>query len=159
MADSAAPTTGPSAAMRGRAIRSLPALILSLALLSGPGPATGEEHVPRAAFGRATFELSCVVCHGARGRGDGAMAGALAVPAPDLTRLARRNGGPFPRERVRAIIEGGPARAEHGGQMPAWGLLFLKDFEAGPAGVPMDRRALVQRRIEDLVIYLESIQE
>lgn len=159
MTDSADPSTDPSAALRGRAFRPLPALVLALALLSGSGPAAGEGHIPRAAMGRATFELSCVVCHGPQGRGDGAIAGALAVPAPDLTQLARRNGGPFPRERVRAIIEGGPTRTEHGGQMPAWGLIFLKDFEAGPAGVPMDRRALVQRRIDDLVIYLESIQD
>lgn len=159
MANCAAPSTDPSAAPRRRAFRSLPALLLSLSLLGGSGAATGEEHVPRAAMGRATFELSCVVCHGPQGRGDGAMASALAVPAPDLTQLARRNGGPFPRERVRAIIEGGPARTEHGGQMPAWGLIFLKDFEAHTAGGAVDRRALVQRRIDDLVTYLESIQD
>lgn len=129
------------------------------ALLMPASTALGEDVGPRVALGRVTFALSCAVCHGPSGEGDGALASALSVPAPDLTRLARRNGGPFPRERVRAIIQGGPARAEHGGQMPAWGLVFLKDFEAGGAAPPRDASALVQRRIDDLVVYLQSIQQ
>lgn len=132
------------------------AMMLPL-LLSGGVVNAQEETAPRAALGKLTYQLSCAVCHGPAGKGDGQMAGALVVPAPDLTQLARRNGGPFPRDRVRAVIEGGSMRTEHGGQMPAWGLIFLKDIASD--GARRDVRGMVQQRIEDLVVYLDSIQE
>jgi mono/diheme cytochrome c family protein len=155
-------STAPSRARTQRRRGTLQRLVYAAAmtlpfLLAGGAAKAQDEPAPRAAFGRLTYQLSCAVCHGPSGHGDGQLAGALVVPAPDLTRLARRNGGPFPRERVRAIIEGGSMQAEHGGQMPAWGLIFLKDFAS--EGPPRDARSIVRQRIEDLVVYLESIQE
>ena len=48
-------------------------------------PATSLNNL--ATFGQITYRLSCAVCHGASGRGDGELASSLAVPAPDLTSL------------------------------------------------------------------------
>ncbi|MHB1102866.1 MAG: GyrI-like domain-containing protein [Devosia sp.] len=118
-----------------------------------------EASAARAVFGQITFELSCAVCHGLDAKGDGPMATQLTVPAPDLTLLGKRNGGPFPTKRVTEIINGGQAVSTHGGQMPAWGLIFLKDFEGFNRDSPRDDQALVRRRIDDLVVYLQSIQE
>ena len=135
------------------------AISIVLAGLASAFPALADEDLERRArFGQITFELSCAVCHGGEARGDGPMADRLAVPAPDLTLLARRNGGTFPTERATAIITGGQAVATHGGQMPAWGLIFLKDFEEFDRDAPRDDQALVRRRISDLVAYLQSIQ-
>ena len=108
--------------------------VLAVAAMVFAGGAGAEDATPpRAALGRITFALSCAVCHGQTATGEGAMSSDLAVPAPDLTLLSVRNGGTFPAERVTEIIFGGAAVTVHGGQMPAWGLLFLKDFEAPDA--------------------------
>ena len=55
--------------------------------------------------GRDSFDCYCAACHGVDGRGGGPAASALRTPPPDLTTLARRNGG-FPRELVVAFVEG-----------------------------------------------------
>jgi mono/diheme cytochrome c family protein len=52
------------------------------------------------------FRLYCSNCHGESGRGDGPKTFGLSGPAPDLTGLSERNGGEFPKERLRAIIDG-----------------------------------------------------
>jgi mono/diheme cytochrome c family protein len=100
--------------------------------------------------GRDSFELYCASCHGATGRGEGPVAGALRNRPADLTTLARRHDGAFPSDAVRgAIMGGGPRVVAHGTtEMPVWGPLF-RAFES-------DARARL--RIENLVSYIESIQ-
>lgn len=131
---------------------------LLIATTVGTAAADGTD-VRRAKFGAIAYELSCAVCHGQDGRGEAPLATELSVPAPDLTLLARRNGGVFPADAVSSIIRGGAGVTEHGGQMPAWGLLFLKDFAQVAPGTPRDDAALAARRIGDLVAYLQSIQQ
>jgi len=136
------------------------ATAMATAIIGSAGPVAAQEpSTTRATFGRITFELSCTVCHGADAKGEGPASAQLTVPAPDLTQLSVRNGGTFPTERVTEIIYGGQAVATHGGQMPAWGLIFLRDFEEFNRDTPLDDQALVRRRIGDLVAYLQSIQE
>src|SRR4026209_2699233 len=72
--------------------------------------------------GRDSFDRYCASCHGADGRGGGPVASQLQNRPTDLTTLARRNGGTFPRERVAAFVEGTERLSlTHGsGDMPVW---------------------------------------
>lgn len=51
----------------------------------------------------------------------------LTLPVPDLTGLAARAGGVFPRDRVIATIDGRAVPAAHGGPMPILGELLRGD--------------------------------
>jgi mono/diheme cytochrome c family protein len=76
--------------------------------------------------GADIFRNYCASCHGVDGRGHGPASAALKHGAPDLTRIAQRNRGTFPFQRVKEIIEGresGPLA--HGSrEMPVWGPIF-----------------------------------
>lgn len=69
---------------------------------------------------------------------------------PDLTLLARNNGGRFPYNRVRNTIMGEDMFASHGSrEMPVWGPIFHQiEWDVDRGNV----------RGENLVKYLESIQ-
>lgn len=58
--------------------------------------------------GKEIYGAYCTACHGADGRGGGAIANELPVAPPDLTQLAASNGGVFPSSRVMAKIYGYP---------------------------------------------------
>ena len=116
---------------------------------------TGPRNPPlaiRSLAGRDLFAFYCATCHGRQGTGDGPVAAALKSPPPDLTRLARRNGGTFPRQRVEAFVTnaGDVLTPAHGSSdMPVWGPIFRG----------LDRSdALVKVRIANVVTYIESIQ-
>jgi mono/diheme cytochrome c family protein len=102
--------------------------------------------------GRDIFDFYCATCHGREGRGGGPVAAALRTIPADLTTLAARNGGRFPRERVRDFVTHGRADpVAHGSaDMPVWGPIF----EALDAS---DR--LAQIRIDNVVSYVESLQK
>jgi mono/diheme cytochrome c family protein len=126
-----------------------------LALLGFGASAQGPQQLPRSILadslvGRDSFEFYCASCHGVSGRGDGPIAPALRTRPADLTTLARRNNGAFPREAVVGFVVGkGRTVAAHGTtEMPIWGPLF-RAFESD------DR---VRVRIDNLVSHIESIQ-
>jgi mono/diheme cytochrome c family protein len=110
-------------------------------------PTAGES-------GTTLYRLNCASCHGVDGYGDGPVAKSLTVPVPDLTRIAARRGGRFPREEVARIIDGLSPFAAHGSrEMPVWGYEFFDprlDDEAA--------QALADERVRRLVDYLASIQ-
>jgi len=111
------------------------------ALRTAPVPLTG----------RATFDRYCAGCHGARGRGDGPVASSLASRPPDLSKLAIRNRGGFPRDTVRkAIVNTERATAHSNGTMPVWGPIF-RVFDKSQAEVDV--------RIDAVVAYLETLQD
>jgi hypothetical protein len=106
----------------------------------------------------ADFRMSCSGCHGEGGRGEGAKSFGLSVGPPDLTTLRVRNGGVFPRERLRRIIDGREDIKLHvDREMPVWGQLFKLDAEEGLGGAESDNAA-VQDRIENLIDFIESLQ-
>ena len=76
--------------------------------------------------GAKIFQYHCAVCHGADGRGHGPATAALKHAPPDLTLISQRNGGKFPQQRVRDIIDGTqPVPPAHGNrEMPIWGSIF-----------------------------------
>jgi mono/diheme cytochrome c family protein len=105
--------------------------------------------------GRQLYERFCASCHGESGFGDGPVALALKVVVPDLTRLYRANGGRFPEERVRRIIDGREVYPVHGTRyMPVWGQEL-----AAAEGASPEANAQAERTITKLVDYLHSIQQ
>ena len=102
--------------------------------------------------GRDSFEVYCASCHGVKGTGDGPVARSLKTVPADLTLIARRNGGTFPRQRIASLVTGSEPRlvAAHGSSdMPVWGPVFR-------CLDPSDARVKV--RIENVVDYIETLQ-
>jgi mono/diheme cytochrome c family protein len=102
--------------------------------------------------GSDLYQAYCASCHGRQGKGDGPTVPALKARLPDLTTLARRNGGIFPSARVAALVTHGEALASpaHGSrEMPVWGPIFR-------ALDPNDTRATV--RISSIVEFVASMQ-
>jgi mono/diheme cytochrome c family protein len=109
--------------------------------------------------GEADFGMYCADCHGEDGRGNGPRAFGLSIPPPDVTKLARRHGGTFPRDPVTALIDGRASVAAHGSrEMPVWGKWFKIEAEEGLGGAEGDDGS-IRKRINALVDYLISIQE
>ncbi len=106
--------------------------------------------------GRTAFMADCASCHGGDGKGGGPAARALAVAPPDLTQIAARNGGIFPRNQVMSTIDGLDRGAHFSTAMPEFGAGDMGDtviVEEDGLGTPVPMRLLV------LAEYLESIQE
>ena len=107
--------------------------------------------------GRASYAELCAGCHGPAGRGDGPGAAGLAPAPANLTTIAARNHGTFPRVAVMAQIDGYAKGEPHAGAMPAfWPLLEGRTVlvETAPGVVTPTPEPLVA-----LAAYLESIQE
>ena len=116
-----------------------------------PALAQAKHDASAAAKGAVVYVRYCVSCHGKGARGDGPLAADLRVPVPDMTTLAARNGGSFPEERVRRIIESGEVLRGHGTpDMPAWGDAFKKT-DGTDARTP-------EEAIRNLNHYLWSLQ-
>ena len=109
--------------------------------------------VLKSTYGADLYSFYCSNCHGVTAHGSGAVS-PLQLPAPDLTALARQNGGVFPRERIRASITFGPGtkpRNAHGtADMPVWGTVF-RGLDTSDT--------MTAIRIENLVDYLASLQD
>lgn len=102
--------------------------------------------------GEQMFKQYCAVCHGSDAKGEGPMAPLLKTPPPDLTTLARRHMGKFPREYVKSVLEFGPLPLSHGtSEMPAWGPLFRHNDK--------QNERVVQQRLKNLCDFLASLQE
>jgi mono/diheme cytochrome c family protein len=126
--------------------------LLGVQAQTGATPPGGQLPPPliRSVKGPELFHAYCASCHGVDAKGNGPAAPALKVKPPDLTALAKRNGGQFPEARVRKVIMGDEVLAAHGSrEMPVWGPIFHQIEE------DVDRGHV---RLENLVKYLESIQ-
>ena len=87
-----------------------------LGSLTTLGFAQGED------AGRTEYVANCGSCHGRSGKGDGPVGEALRTRPPDLTLLAKNNGGVFPGEVLHQIIDGRRTLRAHGNyEMPVWG--------------------------------------
>ena len=115
-----------------------------------PPDSEKQQTLIRSLDGATLYRAYCASCHGENGKGDGPVAPALKATVPDLTVIAKNNGGNFPAARVRRIIMGEGMIASHGSrEMPVWGPIFHQveeDVDRGPV------------RLENLVKYLESLQ-
>jgi mono/diheme cytochrome c family protein len=120
------------------------------------------QSVTPAELGKREFESSCASCHGMDAQGDGPMRPFLVRPPTDLTTLARRNGGVYPKSVVADLIDGrgvtGPG--PHGTRdMPVWGRIYREQSEYQTRGTPIPPEWSVRGRIYALVEYLGTVQQ
>lgn len=99
--------------------------------------------------GKEIFDSYCAVCHGKDGKGAGPAAVALKMPPPDLTTIAKRNGGKYEKTAVLSDIKGFNKPAHGSPDMPIWGPIF--DTMAYNSGV-------TTLRLSNLVDYIEKMQ-
>ncbi len=119
--------------------------------------AAGALAQPKVDLGQRDFDAKCAVCHGADGKGKGPFAEQLKRPLPDLTTMAKRNGGVFPADRTFAMIEG--AGAGHGTrEMPVWGLDYTIQATEQLPEMPYNQAVFVRKRITALLDYLNRLQ-
>lgn len=127
--------------------------VFLLALL---GVSTLARSEPPRDLGQREYQANCAICHGLDGKGGERPAPDL----PDLTTLARNNGGQFPLARVYGAIDGRAELRAHGlREMPVWGNYYAMmaipdhdDYRHLP-------EAFVRSRILALIDYLESLQQ
>lgn len=113
----------------------------------------------KAAKGRVTFRTYCASCHGREAKGDGNLAKYLNTPPSDLTAISARRGGEFPREEIAEIIDGRQTTKGHGSRdMPVWGDVFQSPLAEKPGGQEEEPEERARRKVEELVLFLESIQ-
>jgi len=110
------------------------------------------ESLQRPENGAEAFRQHCASCHGTSGQGNGPLAAQMRKAPPDLTQFAQRNGGMFPSERVRRIIDGRDVPSHGDRSMPVWGDTFRRTSREGTD-------AAANARVDALVRYLQSIQE
>ncbi len=101
-----------------------------------------------APVGQETFLRYCAVCHGVDGRGEGPLASAMKKVPPDLTQLAKNNGGKFPQTRVADTIRDGAIPGHGRKTMLEWGKVFGGDKD----------RLEATSMVLDLTMYVESLQ-
>lgn len=121
------------------------------ALVAAPAAAATEVATYS---GEENFQRLCAACHGKFGRGDGPVASALSVPVPNLTTIAQRNDGVFPRAVLRNVVDGRWQIEAHGTrQMPVWGYEFWISEGAGDFS-----EVQVRKTLDELIDYIESLQ-
>lgn len=119
---------------------------------AGGGPAGEREQSVES--GEVAYQRYCASCHGPNGVGDGPSAAALDAPPADLTRIAARRGGVFPRAEVQRMVDGRDPVVAHGvREMPVWGRRFDLDLAPGLA-----TEGQVRGQIQLILDYLEAIQ-
>jgi mono/diheme cytochrome c family protein len=137
-------------------MRSTPLIIpiTACALLFVAGTAAAQQKLD---LGKREFEAKCAVCHGKDAKGKGPYAEQLKKPLPDLTTLARRNGGVFPVTKTYEAIEG--AGGGHGTrEMPVWGLDYTIQASEQLPDLPYNQAVYVRTRIMSLLEYLNTLQ-
>ena len=129
--------------------------IVVAAVLGTESTTTAQEPAARSSLaiaGANNYQQYCVACHGKDAKGTGTLAKNLNPKPADLTGLAARNGGTYPRDMVFQVIDGRQKVKGHGGgDMPQWGDTFLASSGSSDADA-------VKRRIDSLVDYLATLQ-
>lgn len=136
-------------------IRHTAAALIAGATLAFAGAAAAQGKVD---LGKREYDANCATCHGMDGKGNGPSAGILSKPVPDITTLAKRNGGVFPMARVYATIEGEGIAAHGSRDMPIWGADYRMKAAEYYMDVPYNAETYVRTRILSLIDYLYRVQ-
>lgn len=126
--------------------------VMAVAAL-GQKPTVQKTAAPTtsAASAQEMFNSYCASCHGQDLKGNGPAAPAMKQAVPDLTTLAKNNGGTFPTLHVAHIIAGEENYPAHGSSdMPVWGPVFR--------AVSQHDRSVVMLRVNNLTKYIEEHQ-
>ena len=135
----------------------LAVLILTITLsLSTAAFAQTEE----TDLGKKEYDVQCSICHGMDAKGNGVFGQALKVVPPDLTALAKKNGGVFPAERISSVIDGRVEIASHGPRdMPIWGMRYAVNAAERFVDIPYAQETYIRASVLLLVEYLSRIQQ
>jgi mono/diheme cytochrome c family protein len=134
----------------------LATLLLGAAIAVAPALSLASEKLD---IGKREYGASCAACHGVDGRGKGSFAELLPVKMPDLTALAKSNGGVFPIAYVYNVIDGRESFKAHGTrEMPIWGKNL--SYRAAPQydDYAYDPDVFVRARILSVIDYLYRLQ-
>jgi len=119
-------------------------------------PAIGADMID---IGKVEYDQSCASCHGLSGKGKGSFAEAMQLTVPDLTTLAKRNGGVFPVARVYNVIDGREEVKAHGTrEMPIWGKHYAVGASPRYDDYAYNPEAAARGRILSLIDYLYRLQ-
>ena len=133
---------------------------IAAAMLCIGGTALAQPAAQQARdLGRSEFESNCASCHGMQGKGDGVLRPWLTRSAPDLSVLAKNNGGVLPVSRIYAVIEGSDQPTPHGTRdMPAWGFEYRVRAAEHYGDSQYDPATYVRARVLALVDYVARLQ-
>jgi len=112
-------------------------------------------------WAKHTYETYCAECHGLTGKGGGPYLKLLAsdVVVPDLTEIAKKNGGLFPILRVYKFIDGtGRSEAHHPAIMPSWGAVYRNRSRNLNRNPNYNHQEYVRERIAALTQYIYRLQ-
>jgi len=138
-------STRMSRARRTAVVGGLSLTVLLWASGAQAQPTSGES-------GDYLFRNYCAACHGQSGKGNGPLADSMRTRPANLTEIAKRNKGVFPKDLIYRTIDGREPVKGHGGpDMPIWGDVFSRSVEGG-------NPVVVRTRIESIVDYLQRLQ-
>jgi len=129
---------------------------IQLLMLASLAVTYGQNKTPRKLIasmeGKDLYVAYCASCHGIDGKGHGPVSAAFKKPLADLTAIAKRNNGNFPKEELeKMILYGKGSMSAHGSvEMPVWGPVFRKVENDQDLGLVRVRR---------VVDYLISLQK
>lgn len=109
-------------------------------------------------MGKREYDAKCANCHGATGKGQGPFAEFLKKSPPDLTTLAKSNGGFLPMDRLYQSIRGNNLPAHGARDMPIWGREYSLEAANYYGDVPYDSEAYVRARVLALLEYINRLQ-
>jgi mono/diheme cytochrome c family protein len=134
--------------------RTLTLLGIGSAVMALALPALAQ---PKTDLGKREYDSNCASCHGADGKGGGAYVELLKRSPPDLTTMAKRNGGVFPLSAAYDVIEG-RGRGHGSSDMPIWGQDYKVRAGEYYVDVPYNPEVYVRTRILALIEYLNRLQ-
>jgi mono/diheme cytochrome c family protein len=139
-----------------RTLKSLLIILLFSAVAMSQQESAGKKHADAGKVdpmsGRQLYISYCALCHGADAKGGGPFSPQLKVWPPDLTQMTAQNKGVFPALHLAEVIDGEFQKPSHGSKdMPVWGPVFRS--------MAKGHNDSAQRRIDNLVKYLESLQQ
>jgi len=109
-------------------------------------------------MGKREYDTKCANCHGVTGKGQGPFAEFLKKSPPDLTALAKANGGILPMDRLYQSIRGNNVPAHGARDMPIWGREYSLEAANYYGDTPYDSEAYVRARVLALLEYINRLQ-